>query len=112
MLCDEYFSSGVPFHFAPRQLLRKAVRRLAKKGYGCVVGAEIEWYLLRVAEEHLTLEHVGVPGTRGRAIKTWPMEPGYHYYSESYMDMMQPAFDALGDAYEKLKLPLRSIESE
>lgn len=112
MLCDEYFSSGVPFHFSTRHLLRKGARRLAEKGYGCVVGVEIEWYLLRVAEDHLTLDNVGVPGTRGRPIKTWPMEPGYHYYSESYMDMMQPAFDALGDAYEKLELPLRSIESE
>jgi glutamine synthetase len=112
MLCDEYFTSGVPFHFSTRHLLRKGLRRLTEKGYGCVIGAEIEWYLLRVAEDHLTEEHVGVPGTRGRAIKTWPMEPGYHYYSESYMDMMQPAFDALGETYEKLGLPLRSIESE
>ena len=23
VLCDEYFNSGVPFHFSPRQLLRK-----------------------------------------------------------------------------------------
>jgi glutamine synthetase len=112
MLCDEYFNSGVPFHFSPRQLLRKAIGRLAEKKLGFVVGTEIEWYLLRVAEEHLTLDNVGVPGTRGRPVKTWPIEPGYHYYSESNMDLMQGAFDALGAAYETLRLPLRSIESE
>src|SRR5215831_182422 len=53
VLCDEYFTSGVPFHFSSRQLLRKAVERLANKGLGCIVGLEIEWYLLRVAQDDL-----------------------------------------------------------
>jgi len=112
ILCDEYFNDGRPFPFATRQLLRKALRRLGDHGYGCVVGAEIEWYLLRVAEDHLTDEHVGVPGTRGRPIRTWPAEPGYHYHSESNLDLMEPVLGALGDAYEKLGLDLRTIENE
>jgi len=112
ILCDEYFNDGRPFHFSPRQLLRRALRRLAERGYDCAVGAEIEWYLLRVAEDHLSDEHVGAPGTRGRPIKTWPAEPGYHYHSESNMDLMQPVFTALGDAFEALGLNLRSIENE
>jgi len=112
ILCDEYFNDGRPFPFATRQLLRKALRRLGDHGYGCVVGTEIEWYLLRVAEDHLTDEHVGVPGTRGRPIRTWPAEPGYHYHSESNLDLMEPVLGALGDAYEKLGLGLRSIENE
>jgi glutamine synthetase len=112
ILCDEHFNDGRPFPFATRQLLRKALRRLGDHGYGCVVGAEIEWYLLRVAEDHLTDEHVGVPGTRGRPIRTWPAEPGYHYHSESNLDLMEPVLGALGDAYEKLGLGLRSIENE
>ena len=68
VLCDEYFNSGVPFHFSPRQLLRKGLRRLADQGMGLVVGLEIEWYLLRVAEDHLGDEHTGVPaGAGGRS---------------------------------------------
>src|SRR5262249_48634301 len=109
---DEYSKDGRPFPFSTRQLLRKVLRRLSERGYGCVVGTEIEWYLLRVAEDHLTDEHIGAPGTRGRAIRTWPVEPGYHYYSESDMDLMQPVLGALGDAYEALGLDLRSIENE
>jgi glutamine synthetase len=112
ILCDEYFNDGTPFPFSTRQLLRKALRRLAERGYACVIGPEIEWYLLRVAEEQLGEEHIGVPGTRGRPIRTAPVEPGFHYYSESAMDLMQPVFDALGDAYETLGLGLRSIENE
>src|SRR5882672_2029085 len=38
VLCDEYFNSGVPFHFSPRQLLRKQLERLATKGMGLIVG--------------------------------------------------------------------------
>jgi glutamine synthetase len=112
ILCDEYFNDGTPFHFAPRQLLRKALKKLGDRGCSSVIGAEIEWYLLRVAEEHLSEENVGVPGTRGRPIKTRPAEPGYHYHSESNMDLMQPVFDVLGDAFEALGLGLRSIENE
>src|SRR5580704_12366485 len=112
ILCDEYFNDGRPFHFSPRQLLRKEVRELGDLGFSSVIGAEVEWYLLRVAEDHLSDDNIGTPGTRGRPIRTWPVEPGYHYHSESNMDLMQPVFDALGDAFEALGLGLRSIENE
>ena len=112
ILCDEYFNDGRPFHFSPRQLLRKTLQKLADRGCASVIGAEIEWYLLRVADDHLSEDNIGMPGLRGRPIRTWPAEPGYHYHSESNMDLMQPVFDALSDAFEALGLGLRSIENE
>lgn len=112
VLCDEYFTSGVPFHFSPRQLLHKQLKRLDKLGYGAMIGLEVEWYLLRLADDHLTAEHVGIPGTRGRAIRTHPVEPGYSYHSESNLDVMQPVVSALAEACEQIALPLRSIENE
>jgi glutamine synthetase len=112
ILGDEYFNDGKPFHFSPRQLLRKALRSLSDRGHVSVVGPEIEWYLLRVADDHLGADNIGAPGIRGRPIKTIPVEPGYHYHSESNMDLMQPVFDALGGAFEALELGLRSIENE
>jgi glutamine synthetase len=112
VLCNEYFNSGVPFHFSPRQLLRKQLVRLADKGWGLNVGLEIEWYLLRVADDRLRDEHTGFPGARGSPIGTSPPEPGFSYHSESNMDLMQPVLSALADAYKKIGLPLRSIESE
>ena len=51
ILGDEYFNDGRPFHFSPRQLLRKALRRLDDRGFRSIVGPEIEWYLLRVADD-------------------------------------------------------------
>jgi glutamine synthetase len=112
ILCDEYFNDGRPFHFAPRTLLRRVLQKLGERGYASVVGAEIEWYLLRVADDRLSDENIGRPGARGRPIRTIPVEPGYHYHSETNMDLMQPVFDALGDAFEALGLGLRSIENE
>jgi glutamine synthetase len=112
VLCDEYFGSGAPYHFSPRHLLRKQLQRLAEQGMGYVVGLEVEWYLARVAEEHLTEEHLGIPGMRGRAIRTYPAEPGYAYHSESNMDLMQPVLGALQEAMASLGLPLRSLENE
>jgi glutamine synthetase len=112
VLCDEYFNTGVPFHFSPRQLLRKHLKGLADRGMACVVGLEIEWYLLRVADQRLTDEHTGIPGIRGRPIETAPVEPGFSYHSESNMDLMQPVLSALAETFEKIGLPLRSIENE
>jgi glutamine synthetase len=112
VLCDEYFNTGVPFHFSPRQLLKRLLRELRGKGYGLCVGLEVEWYLARLAEERLGDEHMGAPGLRGRAVRTTPVEPGYSYHSETNMDQMQPVFSALAEAYEALGLPLRSIENE
>lgn len=112
VLCDDYFVSGVPFHFSPRQLLRRQLAALEKQGMRSVIGLEVEWYLLRVAEEHLSDDHIGKPGLKGRAIRTYPPEPGYSLHSESNMDQLQTAIGGVADAMEKLGLPLRSIENE
>jgi glutamine synthetase len=112
VLCDEYFNSGVPFHFSPRQLLRKHLARLVDKGIECVVGLEIEWYLLCVPDPRLRDEHTGFPGMRGRPLETAPPEPGFSYHSESNMDLMQPVLSALAENFQAIGLPLRSIENE
>src|SRR5579883_371573 len=112
VLCDEYFKTGLPFHFSPRHLLRRQLERLAKRGMGYILGLEIEWYLLRVSETMLNDEHIGAPGIRGRPVATSPAEPGYSYHSESNMDLMQPVLSALVQAFEQTDLPLRSVENE
>src|SRR4051795_4626363 len=72
ILCDEYFNSGVPFHFSPRHLLRKQLREPALERRELRIGLEVEWYLARVVEDALNEEHVGVPGLRGRPLRTAP----------------------------------------
>jgi glutamine synthetase len=111
VLCNEYFTSGAPFHFSPRQLLRRQIQRLQANGLDLVVGLEIEWYLFRLAEA-LSDEHTAVAGARGRSLRTAPIEPGFVLHSESNLDLMQPVLSALVGAFEKIDLPLRSIENE
>src|SRR6202167_3093402 len=54
ILGDEYFNDGKPFHFSPRQMLRMTAQRPAARGWASVIGTEVEWYLLRLAEDHLS----------------------------------------------------------
>jgi glutamine synthetase len=110
VLCDEYFVSGVPFHFSPRHLLRRELAQAG--GQNLMVGIEIEWYLLRIAADGLTERNTGTPGWRPAPIATRPVEPGFSYHSESNFDLMQPMLTALAEAYEAIGLPLRSIENE
>jgi glutamine synthetase len=112
ILCDDYFNSGQPFHFSPRQVLRKQLKRLEERSLRSIVGLEVEWYLLRLAEEHLSDEHIGSPGIKGRAIRTLPVETGYSFHSETNLDLMHGPLSSLARAYEKLGLPVRSFENE
>lgn len=111
VLCNEFFTDGTPFHFSGRQILQKQTDRLAEKNLDLVVGLEVEWYLRRIDEDYIEY-NTGMPGKRGRAIETLPVEPGYSYHSETNMDLLQPLLSELADVYEELGLPLRSIENE
>jgi glutamine synthetase len=111
VLCNEYFTDGTPFHFSGRQILQKQLGRLAEKNLDLMVGLEVEWYLRRTGEDYIEY-NTGMPGKRGRAIETLPVEPGYSYHSETNMDLIQPLLSTLAETYEKLGLPLRSIENE
>ena len=112
ILCDEYFNTGIPFHFSPRQLLRRQLARLKGQKRGLAVGLEVEWYLLRVPDDRLAPENVNAIGFKGKPIRTIPVETGYSYHSESNFDIMQPVLTALAEHFEAIDLPLRSIENE
>ena len=78
ILCDEYFNSGVPFHFSPRHLLRKQLGGSRRAAWACVVGLEVEWYLLRVAEDRSDRREYRRAGhARARRSGPAPVEPGY-----------------------------------
>lgn len=112
VLGDEYFSSGQPFHFSTRHLLRKCLAQLEKRGMRSVVGLEVEWYLFRLAQDHLTDENVGHLGLKGRPVSVVPAEPGYLLHSESNMDRIHAPVSTVATMLEQMGLPLRSIEKE
>jgi glutamine synthetase len=112
VLCDEYFNTGIPFHFSPRQILKKQLARLKQQKRGLQVGLEVEWYLLRVPDDRLQPDNINAIGMKGKPIRTIPVETGYSYHSESNFDIMQPVLSALCEHFEAIDLPLRSIENE
>ncbi len=112
VLCDTYFTNGKPFPFCPRQLLKRQLARIAERGWRMNVGLEVEWYLLKVATGVVEAENIGGPGVRPKPIATMAVEPGFAIHGESGLDLMQPVLLELASAYEKLGLPLRSIENE
>jgi glutamine synthetase len=112
VICDEYFNTGIPFHFSPRQLLKKQLARLKQQKFGLTVGLEVEWYLLRLAGDPILPENTNAIGLKGKPVRTFPVETGYSYHSESNFDIMQPVLTALCEHFEAMDLPLRSIENE
>ncbi len=112
MLGDQYFRDGRPFHFSTRRILDAQRARLAARGMRMIVGVEVEWYLRRIESDRLSDSETAAQGRRGRPLATSAVEPGFSYHSETNLDLMQPVFDALAEAYEGLGLPLRSLENE
>lgn len=112
MLGDQYFRGGDPFPFATRRILGIQRARLAERGWRMTVGIEVEWYLRRIENDRLSEAEVAHQGRRGRPLATSAVEPGFSYHSETNLDIMQPVFDALFDAFDGLGLKLRSLENE
>ncbi len=112
VLCDEYFRDGTPFHFSARRVLRRTLDALAARGLGAFVGVEVEWYLLKLLDDTLAEENIGILGQRGSPLPVAPHDSGFSYHSESNLDLMQPVLSTLVSHYDALGLGLRSIENE
>ena len=112
VLGDAYFRTGAPFPFATRRLLQTQRARLEARGWRMLVGIEVEWYLRRIDDDRYTDAETAHQGRRGRPLPTSGVEPGFSYHSETNLDIMQPVFDALFEAFDGLGLKLRSLENE
>ena len=109
IFCDLAFTDGRPVPFAPRNVLRRALDRLAGKGWDIRFGLEVEFHLFRVSDPHLRHADSGLPPAPP---ETELLAPGYNFLSESTYDRMEPVLDALRRAAQGLDLPLRSVEIE
>lgn len=112
MLGDPYFRSGAPFPFSTRRVFQTQRARLDARGWRMLVGIEVEWYLRRIDDDRYSDSQVAHQGRRGRPLATSAVEPGFSYHSETNLDIVQPVFDALFEAFDGLGLKLRSLENE
>jgi glutamine synthetase len=109
LLCDLRFPGGRPVPFDTRGLLKQALARLGKAGYGYVAGLEVEFHIFRIADPRLRPEDAGQPGSPP-AVEL--LNTGYQLLSEARFDQLEPALEILRANLAGLGLPLRSFECE
>jgi glutamine synthetase len=109
VLCDLRFPSGKPVPFDTRALLKEALAKLAKAGYGLRAGLEVEFHVFRITDPRLKPEDAGQPGSPP-AVEL--LNTGYQLLSEARYDQLDPMLEILRANLAGLGLPLRSFECE
>jgi glutamine synthetase len=109
LLCDLRFTNGAGVPFSTRDLYRVALARLDARGYEFKAGAELEFHLFRLVDEHLQPEDAGQPGTPPDVTLT---NKGYQYLTEARYDELDPILEKIRHGLQGLGLPLRSLEIE
>jgi glutamine synthetase len=109
VLCDAYFSNGKPVPLDGRAIMREQLRRLAAAGYGYTAGLEVEYYIVRLANERTALDQTGAPPAPP-VVDVF--EQGYQYLSETRLDGVEGTLRALRDGLFDIGLPPRSMEDE
>ncbi len=109
LLCDLRFPGGKPVPFDTRAILKDALAKLARAGYGFLAGLEVEFHVFRIADPRLRPEDAGQPGSPP-AVEL--LNTGYQLLSEARFDQLEPALEILRANLAGLGLPLRSFECE
>jgi glutamine synthetase len=109
ILCDVYFSNGRPVPLDGRQLMRRMLRELAEAGYDFLAGIEIEYYIVKLAEQPLTPQDAGFTPPPPQVSV---FERGYQFLSEVRLDGVAGPLEAIRDGLTAIGLPPRSMEDE
>jgi glutamine synthetase len=113
LLCDLRFpgssNAGKPVPFDTRALLKNALAKLKRAGYGYVAGLEVEFHIFRITDPRLRPEDAGQPGSPPDVEL---LNTGYQLLSEARFDQLEPALEILRANLAGLGLPLRSFECE
>jgi glutamine synthetase len=109
LLCDLKFPNGKPVPFDTRALLKDALAKLARAGYGFLAGLEVEFHVFRITDPRLRPEDAGQPGSPP-VVEL--LNTGYQLLSEARFDQLEPALEILRANLAGLGLPLRSFECE
>lgn len=112
IMCDIYFEDGRPTPFSSRQVYQKALDRLHGKGMENIVGLEVEWYLTKIEDPMLAVEHNGEPGFPPSAPLVSAVEHGYWYQVDPHDPAIHDFLEVLAENLLKLGLPLRTMENE
>ena len=106
---DLYLPDGAPVTIAPRYILRRALDESRRKGFGLMVGLEVEFYVMKLDDPRLRLEQSGQPPEPPHVSL---LSHGFQHLAEQKIDEMQPILETLRENLEALGLPIRSLETE
>jgi len=109
LLCDAYFSNGMPVPLDGRRILRDQLAKLGEAGYRYLAGLEIEFYIVRRESPIIGLHETGAPPLPP-AVDVF--EHGYQFLSEVRLDSVNESLTALRDALYAVDLVPRSMEDE
>ncbi|MDR1967352.1 MAG: glutamine synthetase family protein [Burkholderiaceae bacterium] len=112
LLCDAYMTDGRACPFGTRQILQRAVGRLAQQGLEFVAGLEVEFHAFRLDDPSLRLADAGSPGLPGEPPRVSLLTQGYQYLTELRYDRVEPLMELLRTHLLALGLPLQSLEIE
>ena len=108
---DEYLRSGAPHPLSCRAVLRRLVTGLRSRDQEFTVGLEVEWYLTRLAGDQGPAQ-VGGFGVQGGIPRVEPVNLGYQFNLDGYIDALEPVLQPVAEALLELDLPLRTFEHE
>lgn len=109
IFCDVVLRDGTPIPFASRQVLRRAVDRLAEAGMAAQIGLEVEFHVFELTDP--ALEH-GQTTMPGQPPRTKALTQGYHFLTETRYAQAERVLDDLRRAAQGLGLAVRSVEIE
>ncbi|HUY19333.1 MAG TPA: glutamine synthetase family protein [Candidatus Binataceae bacterium] len=109
---DVYFPNGEPFPYAPRYQMRRALDELHRHGFEYLAGLEVEWYLTRLDDPMLEIEHVGAVGVPPPPARVRPVTRGFQLANEAQIDEVDQILQVLRKNLEGAGLPLRTLEAE
>ncbi|AXI45257.1 glutamine synthetase [Sulfitobacter sp. SK012] len=109
VFCDPRFKSGEVIPFSPRDVLKRAIAKLADHNMALVVGLEVEFHVFDCVDPMLEHSDATMPG---QPAKTRNLAPGYQFLTETHYGALEPVMDDLRRHCQALGLPVRSMEVE
>jgi len=114
MRAEAWFDDATPVPIDTRFILRRALDRLAEKGFGLTCGLEVEFHIYRLADPlrdaaSLDPERAAWPGEPPAMTM---IHPGYNLLSEGWADRCDEALRIVQRTAQGLGLPLASLEIE
>lgn len=109
---DVYFPSGEPFPYAPRHVMRRALRELNERGFEYFAGLEVEWYLTKLDDPRHEIENLGSVGVPPTPPRVHAVSRGFQLCNEAQIDEVDHILQTLRKNLEGAGLPLRTMEAE